>query len=82
MQFQLMRMFFNAEGHKLSKSEICESLWPGKDDASETLYTLVRRLKRVVEQNSSLKIEAERGRAYKLTVNGRRPDKPLSGKCQ
>ena len=82
MQFQFMRMFFNAEGHKLSKSKICESLWPGKDDASETLYTLVRRLKRVVEQNSSLKIEAERGRAYKLTVNGRRPDKPLSGKCQ
>ena len=82
MQFQLMRMFFNAEGYKLSKAEICESLWPGKDDASETLYTLLRRLKRVVEQNSSLKIEAERGRAYKLTVNGRRPDKPLSAKCQ
>ena len=41
----------------------------GKDDASETLYTLVRRLKRIVEQNSRLKIEAERGRAYKLTVD-------------
>lgn len=69
MQHELMRMFFNAEGHKLSKAEICETLWPGKDDASETLYTLVRRLKRIVEQNSRLKIEAERGRAYKLTVD-------------
>ena len=70
MQHELMRMFFNAEGHRLSKTEICETLWPGKDDASETLYTMVRRLKRIVEQNSSLKIEAERGRAYKLTVDG------------
>lgn len=70
MQSELMRMFFNAEGHKLSKTEICETLWPGKDDANETLYTLVRRLKRVVGQNSSLRIEAERGRAYKLTVDG------------
>ena len=69
MQHELMRMFFNADGHKLSKAEICETLWPGKDDASETLYTLVRRLKRIVEQNSRLKIEAERGRAYKLTVD-------------
>lgn len=68
MQHELMRMFFLAEGHKLAKEEICASLWPGKPDASETLYTLIRRLKRVVEQDTNLKIEAERGRAYKLRV--------------
>lgn len=69
MQFMLMEMFFNAEGHKLYKSDICRTLWPGKDNASETLYTLMRRLKRVVEQNTNLRIEVERGRAYKLRVN-------------
>lgn len=69
MQFELMKMFFTAETHKLSKTDICGALWPGKDDASETLYTLMRRLKPVIESNSNLKIEVERGRAYKLTVN-------------
>lgn len=69
MQFALMEMFFNAEGNALSKAEICDALWPGKDDASETLYTLIRRLKIVVEQNTNLSIEVERGRAYRLKLN-------------
>lgn len=68
MQTELMKMFFNADGHELGKAEICQALWPGKDDASETLYTLIRRLKCVVEQNTNLRIVGERGRAYKLTV--------------
>ncbi len=68
MQLELMEMFFKSEGHKLDKSEICQMLWPGKDDASETLYTLIRRLKRVVEQNTNLQIEGERGRAYRLII--------------
>ena len=68
MQAELMRMFLNAEGHRLTKDEICSALWPGKDDASETLYTLIRRLKPVVEQNTGMKIESERGRAYRLTI--------------
>ena len=68
MQAELMRMFLNAEGHRLTKDEICSALWPGKDDASETLYTLIKRLKPVVEQNTGMKIESERGRAYRLTI--------------
>ena len=66
MQQQLMEMFFRSPSHLLTKSEICEALWPKKDDASETLYTLIRRLKPVIEQHSKLKIEADRGRAYEL----------------
>ena len=66
--FYTMSGDFSAEEHKLSKAEICAALWPGKPDASETLYTLIRRLKRVVEQDTNIKIEAERGRAYKLRV--------------
>lgn len=68
MQSELMEMFFKADGHKLDKAEICRALWPRKEDASETLYTLIRRLKRVVEQNTNLSIEGERGRAYRLTI--------------
>lgn len=68
MQQQLMEMFFRSPSHLLTKTEICEALWPKKDDASETLYTLIRRLKPVIEQHSDLKIEADRGRAYELKI--------------
>lgn len=69
MQFELMQMFFKADGHRLVKTDICNALWPGKDNANETLYTMIKRLKSVVEANSNLKIEVERGRAYKLRVD-------------
>ena len=68
MQQQLLEMFFRSEAHLLSKAEICDALWPKKPDASETLYTLIRRLKPVIEQHSDLKIESDRGRAYELTI--------------
>ena len=66
MQHQLMEMFFHSPSHSLTKTEICNALWPKKPDASETLYTLIRRLKSVVEQHSDLKIESDRSRAYSL----------------
>ena len=69
MQHQLMEMFFKSPSHQLTKTEICDALWPKKPDASETLYTLIRRLKPVIEQNSTLKIESHRGKAYRLTSN-------------
>ena len=56
MQQQLMEMFFRSPGHQLSKTEICNALWPKKTDASETLYALISRLKPIVEQHSELKI--------------------------
>ena len=68
MQQQLMEMFFRSPSHLLTKAEICDTLWPKKEDASETLYTLIRRLKPIIEQHSTLKIEADRGRAYELKV--------------
>ena len=67
MQRQLMEMFFRSPSHTLSKQDICEALWPKKPDASDTLYTLIRRLKPAVEGKSDLKIESDRGRAYVLT---------------
>lgn len=68
MQQQLMEMFFRSPGHQLSKTEICNALWPKKTDASETLYALISRLKPIVEQHSELKIESDRGRAYILKM--------------
>ena len=69
MQQQLMELFFNSGNHHLTKTEICDALWPKKPDASETLYTLIRRVKPIIEQNSNLKIESDRGKAYRLTCN-------------
>lgn len=68
MQHQLMEMFFHSPSHCLSKVEICEALWPKKTDANDTLYTLIRRLKPVIEQHSNLKIESDRSKAYRLTI--------------
>ena len=44
MQQQLMEMFFRTPSHQLTKTEICDALWPKKPDASDTLYTLIKRL--------------------------------------
>ena len=68
MQQQLMEMLWKSPSHKLSKTEICDALWPKKEDASETLYTLIRRLKPIIEEHSDLKIESDRGKSYGLTM--------------
>lgn len=68
MQQQLLTMFFEAKDHRLSKQDICEVLWPKKEDPSETLYTLIRRVKPIIEKEG-IRIESDRGRAYYLTVN-------------
>ena len=68
MQQQLMEMLWLSPTRQLSKAEICDALWPKKPDASETLYTLIRRLKPIIEEHSDLKIESDRGKAYGLTM--------------
>ena len=55
MQHSLLEMFMLTDTHTLSKQEICDRLWPKKPDASDTLYTLVRRIKPIIEAHSSLK---------------------------
>ena len=68
MQQQLMEMLWQSPSHQLSKAEICGALWPKKPDASETLYTLIRRLKPIIEEHSDLKIESDRGKSYSLKI--------------
>lgn len=66
MQHALLEMFMPSDTHTLSKQEICNRLWPKKPDASDTLYTLIRRIKPIIEAHSSLKIESDRGKSYSL----------------
>ena len=68
MQQQLMEMLWQSPKHQLSKAEICDALWPKKPDASETLYTLIRRLKPIIEEHSDLKIESDRSKSYALKI--------------
>ena len=69
MQQQLILLFWNAPSHSLTKEDICAALWPKKEDANDTLYTLIRRLKPIVEEHTNLKIVADRGRNYSLEIN-------------
>ena len=68
MQHSLLEMFITAETHTLSKQEICDRLWPKKPDANDTLYTLIKRIKPIVETHSTLKIESDRGKSYSLKI--------------
>ena len=67
-QYKIMEMFFLSSSHILPRVDICDTLWPGKDNADETLNTLIRRLRPLVEDNSNLKITTDRGRAYQLEI--------------
>lgn len=67
-QFTLMEMFFSSPTRMLIRTDICEALWPGKTNADETLNTLIRRLRPLIEENSNLKITTDRGRAYVLEI--------------
>lgn len=67
MQEQLLQMFFTTESHQLAKQQICDELWPKKPDASDTLYTLIRRIKPILA-DKGLTIITSRGKDYKLTT--------------
>ena len=67
MQLSFMKMLMEKENKKVAVEEICDKLWPGKDNARESLYTLVRRLKPIVESNSNVKIVSDKG-GYALTT--------------
>jgi len=67
-QYKIMEMFYLTSSHILARTDICEALWPGKENADETLNTLIRRLRPLIEENSNLKITTDRGRAYQLEI--------------
>lgn len=66
MQEQLMELFYAAPEHTLTKEQICEKLWPRKENPETTLYTFISRLKNTLRQQSNLRIENRRGKEYVL----------------
>lgn len=73
-QYTLMEMFFHSPTRILTRVEICEVFWPGKINADETLNTLVRRLRGLIEPQTNLKITTDRGRAYILEIGEEQTD--------
>jgi len=69
MQQELMKLFMTAPEHRLRQKDICDHLWPRKPDASATLYTLIRRLKRILHEVAGMNIECQRGEAYQLKTS-------------
>ena len=67
MQRSFMKMLMESEDKKVSIDDICSNLWQRKENAKESLYTLVRRLKPIVESNTNLKIVADKGGYYRLS---------------
>ena len=70
MQERLVQMFLSSPRRELTKQEICSELRPGKPDASETLYTLIRRTKQALEAQTRYRIESRRGKSYFLKEEG------------
>lgn len=68
MQEQLVGLLMAAPGHEMPKQALCQALWPGKPDASETLYTLVRRTKQALVGEGRMRIQSVRGGAYRLDI--------------
>lgn len=68
MQRQLTRMLLEAPGMKVDKRSLCESLWGNKNNAEESLYTLVKRTKNALAQ-ANMEIVCNRGDSYELRVN-------------
>ena len=71
MQHQLVTLFLSKPDYQVSTAEICETLWPKKDNAKETLYTLIRRIKPVLEEQANIKIVSEKGGYYRLDTSDR-----------
>ena len=71
MQLSLMKMLVTSEDKRVSVDDICHDLWPGKENAKESLYTLIRRLKPIVESNTNLKIVADKRGFYALSLKSR-----------
>lgn len=66
MQARLVQLFLESPTRELTKQQICDALWPRKDNAAETLYTLIHRIKPILDAHSDLRITSNRGRSYRL----------------
>lgn len=68
LQRQFAQMLIEAPGQRVDKVTLCSVLWGNKDNAEESLYTLVRRTKKALA-DSKFDIICNRGESYELRVN-------------
>lgn len=63
----LLEMFLQAEGHTLSTSLISGTLWPDGSGTHERIHTLIRRLRKLLGELTSLQIKFKKD-AYHLII--------------
>lgn len=69
MQRQFAQMLLDAPDMKVDKRTLCEALWDNKNNAEESLYTLVRRTKTALAK-VNMEIICNRGDSYELHITG------------
>ncbi|MCC8119991.1 MAG: helix-turn-helix domain-containing protein [Bacteroidales bacterium] len=67
MQRQLVQMLLDAPECRVKTTDICAALWGNKDNAEESLYTLVRRTKAALAE-AGAEIVCNRGDSYQLRI--------------
>ncbi len=60
-------MLEEAEDGRVDKTTLCDTLWGGKTNAEESLYTLVRRTKAAIA-GTRYEIVCNRGESYELRI--------------
>lgn len=68
MQRKFAQTLLDAPDMKVDKATLCDILWGNKDNAEESLYTLVRRTKTALS-SSNFEIICNRGESYELRIN-------------
>ena len=63
----LLKLFLNAEGHRLTAEEIDREIWNGTGDA-EKLHTLMYRLRKTLKGISSYVVAFEGDGSYQLKI--------------
>ena len=67
MQRRFTQTLLDAPDMKVDKATLCATLWGGKSNAEESLYTLVRRTKTPLAE-AGIEIVCNRGDSYQLRV--------------
>lgn len=68
MQRKLTQMLLDAPDKKVDKTTLCVALWGNKDNAEESLYTLIRRTKSALA-STGIEIICNRGESYEIRLN-------------
>lgn len=68
MQRQFTQLLLDAPEMRVDKATLCSTLWGNKNNAEESLYTLVRRTKMALVE-ANIEIICNRGDSYELRIS-------------